>query len=277
MDTFIPRVLSIAGTDPTGGAGIQADLKTVAAAGGYGMCVITALVAQNTRGVRNVHTPPTDFLHSQLNAVSDDVAIDAIKIGMLGDSGVIATVAQWLTSLPTTRDIPIVLDPVMISTSGHRLLDPQAEKALQELAPHATVVTPNLPELAALCGTPLRTDLDQAIIDAQNWACEHGVAIVVKGGHLQQDHADNAVVFPSGLFHRIPNSRIKTTNTHGTGCSLSSALATRLGLGEDLVTALEWSTVWLHEAIAHGSALHVGHGHGPIDHGYRARKHGACA
>lgn len=152
MDISIPRVLSIAGTDPTGGAGIQADLKTVAAAGGYGMCVVTSLVAQNTQGVRNVHTPPTDFLRSQLTSVSDDVAIDAIKIGMLGDSGVITTVAQWLASLPKNRDMPIVLDPVMISTSGHRLLDPQAEKALQELALHATVVTPNLPELAVLCG-----------------------------------------------------------------------------------------------------------------------------
>ncbi|KPJ24009.1 phosphomethylpyrimidine kinase [Corynebacterium ulcerans] len=264
-------------TSRTAGRHSSRSSQKVADSGGYGMCVITALVAQNTQGVRNVHTPPTDFLRSQLNAVSDDVAIDAIKIGMLGDSGVIATVSQWLASLPQNRDMPIVLDPVMISTSGHRLLDPQAEKALQELALHATVVTPNLPELAVLCGTPLRTNLEKAITDAQNWSCKHGVTVIVKGGHLHQNHADNAVVFPSGSFHRVPNTRIKTTNTHGTGCSLSSALATRLGLGEDLVTALDWSTAWLHEAIAHGSALQVGHGHGPIDHGYRARKHGACA
>ena len=148
----IPRVLSIAGTDPTGGAGIQADLKSIAAAGGYGMCVTTALVAQNTQGVREIHTPPQSFLRAQLDAVFDDVEVDAVKIGMLGDVETTRTVADYLAAHP----VPVVVvDPVMVATSGDRLLSADAEEALRQLVrDHATVVTPNLPELAVLTGQP---------------------------------------------------------------------------------------------------------------------------
>lgn len=278
----IPRVLSIAGTDPTGGAGIQADLKSIAAAGGYGMCVITALVAQNTQGVREVHAPPLEFLRAQLDAVSDDVEIDAIKIGMLGNEGIIGVVEHWLRQHNFVHSIPVVLDPVMISTSGHRLLDATAEDALTSLASQATVITPNLPELALLSCNPPRTSFSAAIADAQAWlaalssAGMRTPAVIVKGGHLTGNHADNAVVTADSPVHRVANARISTRNTHGTGCSLSSALATRLGRGDSLEQALEWSTAWLHESIAHADALQVGAGAGPIDHLYRARKLGAA-
>ena len=146
-----PRVLSIAGTDPTGGAGIQADLKSIAANGGYGMAVVTALVAQNTRGVRSVHTPPVEFLREQLDAVSDDVVIDAVKIGMLADVDVIREVRSWLEAI---RPPLVVLDPVMVATSGDRLLESSAEQALRDLVSLADLVTPNIPELAVLLQEP---------------------------------------------------------------------------------------------------------------------------
>ena len=270
----IPRVLSIAGTDPTGGAGIQADLKSIEAAGGYGMCVVTALVAQNTQGVRSVHTPPEEFLREQLDAVSDDVVIDAIKIGMLGNTTTTAIVRDWLEELQqrSEKSIPVVLDPVMVSTSGHRLLEPDAERAVRDFSKVATAVTPNLPELAVLCNQQERDSLEAAISDAQLWAASAHTAVIVKGGHLRGETADNAVVWPSGEVFRVPNPRVKTKNTHGTGCSLSSAVAARLGAGDDLNKALDWSTRWLREALVGADALAVGQGNGPVDHGVRSRR-----
>lgn len=265
-----PRVLSIAGTDPTGGAGIQADLKAIAAAGGYGMSVVTALVAQNTQGVRSVHVPPVDFLREQLDSVRDDVAIDAVKIGMLADASITHVVAEFLDGLDPS--VPVVLDPVMVATSGDRLLEKEAEQAVRELCRRADVITPNLKELAVLTQTEEARSLDEAIATATTWAREAGTAVVVKGGHLNSRCADNAVVAPDGQVHRVQSTRVDTKNTHGTGCSLSSALATRLGAGDDAAAALEWSTQWLHEAIAHADALRVGTGHGPVDHFHRAQR-----
>ena len=157
-------MLSIAGTDPTGGAGIQADLKSIAAHGGYGMAVVTALVAQNTQGVRSIHQPPPEFLREQLLAVSDDVRVDAVKIGMLGDTATVEVVADWLPAVPGAV---VVLDPVMVATSGHRLLDADAEKAVRELVPHADLVTPNLPELAVLLDVPVAEDWADALEQAR--------------------------------------------------------------------------------------------------------------
>nr|WP_312714554.1 bifunctional hydroxymethylpyrimidine kinase/phosphomethylpyrimidine kinase [Corynebacterium flavescens] len=283
----IPRVLSIAGTDPTGGAGIQADLKSITAAGGYGMSVITALVAQNTQGVRSVHVPPLDFLKEQLACVADDVEIDAIKIGMLSSQNIVAVVSEFLTEINsdsdadseseaashrTRRSIPVVLDPVMVATSGDRLLDEAAEEAVRKLCRQATVITPNLKELAVLTGTPEATTLEEAIATAQHWAEDAGTTVVVKGGHLSSGAADNAVVEPTGAVYRVACPRVDTENTHGTGCSLSSALATKLGAGHSLPAALEWSTQWLYEAISYAEELLVGKGHGPVDHGHRARR-----
>ncbi|WP_036318524.1 bifunctional hydroxymethylpyrimidine kinase/phosphomethylpyrimidine kinase [Microbacterium indicum] len=260
---MIPRVLSIAGTDPTGGAGIQADLKSIAAHGGYGMAVVTALVAQNTRGVLSVHTPPQAFLAEQLDAVSDDVAIDAVKIGMLGDAATIATVRAWLERVRPPR---VVLDPVMIATSGDRLLARDAEQALRDLVPLADVVTPNAPELAVLAGEPVATSVDGLERQARALAAATGTRVLAKGGHLGGQDATDAIVDPSGARRRFSSPRIATSSTHGTGCSLSSALAALAARDGDWVLAAGRAHDWLHSAIAAGEALRVGRGHGPVHH-----------
>ena len=263
----IPNVLSIAGTDPTGGAGIQADLKSIAAAGGYGMCVVTSLVAQNTQGVREIHTPPQDFLRAQLAAVFDDVAVDAVKIGMLGDAETTATVSEFLAG----QDVPVVVvDPVMVATSGDRLLTADAEEALRQFVrDHATVVTPNIPELAVLVNGEPAADFESAIEQGREFAARTGVTVLVKGGHLDSGKASNALVSPSGEVDIAEVERVDTKNTHGTGCSLSSALATRLTLDDNPGAAVRWASDWLHEAIAHADELNVGQGHGPVHHFHR--------
>lgn len=270
----MPRVLSIAGTDPSGGAGTAADLKSIAAAGGYGLSVVTTLVAQNTRGVRDLHVPPVAFLRAQLEAVSDDVTLDAVKTGMLGTGGIISTVATWCDEHPPAI---LVVDPVMVATSGDRLLEPEAEQAMVEFCRRATVVTPNIDELAVLTGSPRAADEAEALDQAARWAAETGVAVVVKTGHLDTRRVSNTWVHPDGTLISVPSTRLDTTSTHGTGCSLSSALATRLGRGDTPGTALAWATEWLHEAITHGQALQVGSGHGPVDHAHRARRLEAAA
>ena len=291
----VPRVLSIAGTDPSGGAGIQADLKSIAASGGYGMCVTTSLVAQNTCGVREVFTPPLEFLTAQLAAVFDDVTVDAVKIGMLGDADTIRTVRTWLSEHP----VPVVvLDPVMIASSGDRLLQAEAEQALRDLVPLVDVITPNIPELAVLCEKEPAQTFDEAHEQAANLAAATGTTVIVKGGHLCGQDAGNTAVFPDGTCAHVRTPRLESRNTHGTGCSLSSSLATRLGVellqhaevaehtaeqsvltSEDTHRALQWSTRWLHESIAAGAGLQVGsgEGHGPVDHAARARRLEAAA
>lgn len=292
----VPRVLSIAGTDPSGGAGIQADLKSIAASGGYGMCVTTSLVAQNTCGVREVFTPPLEFLTAQLAAVFDDVTVDAVKIGMLGDADTIRTVRTWLSEHP----VPVVvLDPVMIASSGDRLLQAEAEQALRDLVPLVDVITPNIPELAVLCEKEPAQTFDEAHEQAANLAAATGTTVIVKGGHLCGQDAGNTAVFPDGTCAHVRTPRLDSRNTHGTGCSLSSSLATRLGVellqhaeaaepaadqkntltSDDTHRALQWSTRWLHESIAAGAGLQVGsgEGHGPVDHAARARRLEAAA
>lgn len=259
----VPRVLSIAGSDPSGGAGIQADLKSIAANGGYGMAVLTALTAQNTRGVRAVHVPPVDFLRAQLDAVSDDIVVDAVKIGMLADADVIRVVGEWLDR---SRPPVVVLDPVMVATSGDRLLDSDAERALRDLLARATLVTPNLAELAVLVGRDI-VDWEDAISAAESLSAEVGAAVLVKGGHLEDDEAPDALVDASvDLRREFTGPRIPTRNTHGTGCSLSSALATLLARGEEPADAVRAARTWLRESLRAGDTLRVGDGHGPISH-----------
>lgn len=258
-----PRVLSIAGSDPSGGAGIQADLKSIAANGGYGMAVLTALTAQNTCGVRAVHVPPPEFLRAQLDAISDDIVVDAVKIGMLADADVIRTVADWLDEV---RPPIVVLDPVMVATSGDRLLDPDAESALLGLLGHADIVTPNLAELAVLTGQDV-DDWEAALAAADVLSERFGVAVLVKGGHLDGDEVPDALVDSAGgLRHGYPGGRIATAHTHGTGCSLSSALATHLARGLTPVEAVAAARAWLRESLRAGGALQVGRGRGPINH-----------
>ncbi|GAA1735679.1 hypothetical protein GCM10009809_33590 [Isoptericola hypogeus] len=271
----VPRVLAVAGSDPSGGAGIQADLKSIAAADGYGMTAVTALTAQNTRGVRGVHVPPPAFLVDQLAAVTDDVTIDAVKIGMLGSRDVVAVVADWLDSLPrgATRVRPaVVLDPVMVATSGDRLLDAGGERAVTDLLGRADVVTPNLPELAVLLGEEVAGDWPAALAQARRLARRHDVLVVAKGGHLDGDVAPDALVGPDGVLAQVDAPRVVTTSTHGTGCSLSSGLATRYARRGDWETALRETKAWLTSAIRAGAALAVGEGNGPVDHLADARR-----
>ncbi|GAA1746639.1 bifunctional hydroxymethylpyrimidine kinase/phosphomethylpyrimidine kinase [Aeromicrobium alkaliterrae] len=265
MTRAIPRVLSIAGTDPTGGAGIQADLKSIAANGGYGMAVVTALVAQNTQGVRSVHTPPAAFLREQLEAVSDDVAIDAVKIGMLGDVATIEVVGEWLGRV---RPRVVVLDPVMVATSGDRLLVPEAEQALRELLPSAGLITPNVPELAVLADEEPARDWDAVVAQALAVSRGWGVAVLAKGGHLDGDLVHDALVDAAAdvPVRALVAPRVDTTATHGTGCSLSSAVATWQASEDDWFVSVDRSKQWLTESLRHGAALRVGEGHGPVSH-----------
>lgn len=256
-----PRVLSIAGSDPSGGAGVQADLKSIAASGGYGMAVITALTAQNTQGVRAVHVPPSDFLREQLHAISDDIVIDAVKIGMLANAEVIRTVVEWLDA---ARPPIVVVDPVMVATSGDRLLDAEAEHALGALLARADVITPNLGELGVLVGRDI-DGWDDALAAASVLSAAVGAQVLVKGGHLHGTEAPDALV-GAGAIVEFTGARIETRNTHGTGCSLSSALATRLARGEAPAAAVAGSRAWLRESLREGEALMVGRGHGPINH-----------
>lgn len=260
----VVNVLSIAGTDPTGGAGIQADLKSIAAGGGYGMAVVTALVAQNTRGVREVHVPPAAFLTAQLDAVSDDVRIDSVKIGMLASAEVIDTVAEWIGRM---RPPLVVLDPVMVAASGDHLLEASAVAALQRLIPLVDLITPNLPELAVIAGEPVARTWDTALAQARRVAEAAAVRVLAKGGHLPGDEAPDALVTPDGAVTEFPGARIPTASTHGTGCSLSSAVATRAArYGGDWRRAAEESKSWLRESIVAADALDVGRGHGPVHH-----------
>ncbi|WP_251150785.1 bifunctional hydroxymethylpyrimidine kinase/phosphomethylpyrimidine kinase [Cellulosimicrobium sp. Marseille-Q4280] len=273
-----PRVLSVAGTDPTGGAGIQADLKAFCAHGAYGMAVTTALVAQNTHGVRSVHVPGAAFLREQLDAVSDDVEIDAVKIGMVADAANAREIGAWLDVLGASRRdrggvAPyVVLDPVMVATSGHRLLDAGAEQGVRDLATRADVVTPNLPELAVLAGTPVAATWDEALVQARAFAAASGTAVLLKGGHLTGATSPDALVEPgsteggAGRVTTFDAGRVDTPHTHGTGCSLSAALAAlrpqRAGWPEAARDAKEWLT----GALRAGAALQVGTGRGPVDH-----------
>ena len=263
----IPHVLSIAGTDPTGGAGLQADLKSIGAQGGYGMAVVTSLVAQNTRGVRSVHTPPSTFLDEQLQAVSDDVTIDAVKIGMLGDAETIRTVRRWL---PRATGAVMVLDPVMVATSGDRLLASDAEDELRALVPLADLVTPNLPELAVLLGEPVATGWEAAVEQGKRLAASTGTSVLVKGGHLEGAlECPDALVDASGdagTVSVVGGTRIDTRNTHGTGCSLSAALATVQTRTGNWHQSLLIVKKWLRGALERADELNVGQGNGPIHH-----------
>lgn len=264
-----PRVLAIAGTDPSGGAGTAADTKSITAAGGYAMTAVTALVAQSTRGVRAIHTPPVEFLREQLAAVVEDVEVDAVKTGMLGNAEIVGVAEEVLADL---RPAVVVVDPVMVATSGDRLLEPEAHTALRRLCASADVVTPNIPELAILAGADPADDEAAAVEQARRIAGETGARIVVKTGHLSGGEVANVLVGPEGVLARACSPRVETRATHGTGCSLSSALATRLTIDGKAGPALAWVTAWLHEAVAHGAALNVGRGRGPVDHSHRARR-----
>jgi hydroxymethylpyrimidine kinase/phosphomethylpyrimidine kinase len=231
------------------------------------MAAITALTAQNTRGVRAVHVPPAAFLREQLDALSDDIAIDAVKIGMLGTVEVVGVVRAWLDQ---TRPPLVVLDPVMVATSGDRLLDAQAEQAMRDLVRVCDLVTPNIPELAIIAAEPAVDSWPEVLAQAARVSAAFGVRVLAKGGHLRGTDAPDALVDARAggapVVVEFNSVRIDTRNTHGTGCSLSSALATRIAASGDWPAALEESKRWLSESIRAGAALEVGGGRGPVNH-----------
>ena len=258
---MIPNILSIAGSDPSGGAGIQADIKAISACGGYAMAVLTALTVQNTCGVRAVQMMAPGFVADQIRALRDDIRIDAVKIGMLGTASIIEAVAQALDGL----DVPIVLDPVMVAKGGDRLLHADAVDALRRMLPRASAITPNLPEAADLLQRPEAVSVEQMEAQARD-LLELGVgAVMLKGGHLPGGECPDLLAGPAGLTW-MPGPRHATHKTHGTGCTLSSALATYLGHGRPLAEAAAQAKAYVARAIAEADALDVGQGHGPTHH-----------
>ncbi|MDJ0315998.1 bifunctional hydroxymethylpyrimidine kinase/phosphomethylpyrimidine kinase [Arthrobacter antibioticus] len=258
-----PRILSIAGSDSSGGAGIQADIKSISAHGGYAMTAITALTAQNTRGVQDIHTPPATFLTAQLDAVASDVTIDAVKIGMLGTEEVINAVREWLAR---TRPAVVVLDPVMVATSGDMLVAPAAREALLELIKSSHLVTPNLPELGVLLDQPEAASWQAAVQQGKELAATHEVLVLVKGGHLAGELCPDALVHPDGVVNEFIGARIDTVNTHGTGCSLSAAVATLQAQTGDWIASVQQAKEWLGRALETSEVLEVGSGAGPVNH-----------
>lgn len=257
--------LTIAGSDSSGGAGIQADLKTFAALGVYGASVIVALTAQNTLGVTGIHDVPADFVRAQIDAVFSDLDVDAVKIGMLSRAASIEAVAKGLAD---HRAKNIVLDPVMVATSGDRLLAADAVEALRKLLiPRALVVTPNLPEAAALVGaSPARNDKEMEV-QARELLALGARNVLIKGGHGSGDESIDLLI-GAGDVVRLSAKRIATKNLHGTGCTLSSAIAAGLAKGLDLKEASRQAKAYVTAAIAAADTLKVGHGHGPLNHFY---------
>ena len=257
------NVLTIAGSDSGGGAGIQADLKAMSALGAYGLSVITALTAQNTRAVTAIHDVPTNMIKAQLNAVFDDIRIDAVKIGMLSRPEVIEVVADCLRQRGVEQ---IVLDPVMVAKSGDALLQPDAVSALvMHLLPLATVITPNLPEAGVLLDRPPPTDVDSMRKAASDLRELGPKAVLLKGGHLTDGAAVDIYQDGSGQFE-LRGKRAPTRNTHGTGCTLSAATAALLAQNMPLQEAARQAKDYITEAIAAADGLDVGEGHGPVHH-----------
>lgn len=264
----IPNCMTIAGSDPSGGAGLQADLKTFQAHGCYGTAVVTALTAQNTHGVRAVHQPPAPFVAEQIAAVVDDVAIAALKTGMLGDAAVVSAV---VTAIADAGIAHVVVDPVLVATSGDRLLASEAEATLRhELLPLASVLTPNLPEAAALLGSDLATVTADRPTAARALADLGPAAVYLKGGHADGDVCED-LLWDGAELHQFRAPRQQTTSTHGTGCTLAAAITAQLARGVGLVAAATAAHAWLQAAITAAEQLAVGSGHGPVHHGHALR------
>ena len=276
MTTHYPRILSIAGSDSGGGAGIQADLKTYSALGCYGMTAITAITAQNTCGVQGIHAIPPEMLRQQIDAVVGDIGVDAVKIGMLHDPEVVHIVAQAIRQY---RFKHIVLDPVMVATSGDALIANETIAVLvDELFPLVSVITPNLDEASLLLARPIQY-VDELNAAAQDLHALGAPAVLLKGGHLAEQpngNSNGAQVTDVLLYAQdgemrtqtYTNPRILSRNTHGTGCTLSSAIACYLALGESLPDAVAKARAYIVQAIEQGKNVHTGQGHGPLNHGF---------
>ncbi|TCV65371.1 MULTISPECIES: bifunctional hydroxymethylpyrimidine kinase/phosphomethylpyrimidine kinase [Neorhizobium] len=261
---MIRNVLSIAGSDPSGGAGIQADLKTFSARGTFGMAVLTALTAQNTVGVTGVHLVPPAFVAGQIHAIFADIRVDAVKIGMIANAEIAEVVADALR--PYNDNLPIVLDPVMVAKGGASLLASDAiEILIRRLIPMSTLVTPNLPEAAALLGEAMAVDRAGMAGQAERLLRLGPKAALIKGGHLERAESPDVLAESTGL-HWFEGTRVSTQNTHGTGCTLSSAIAAELAKGAPLAESVAIAKDYLAGAIAAAGTLSVGNGHGPVQH-----------
>ncbi len=259
------RVLTIAGSDSGGGAGIQADLKTFMALGCYGTSAVTALTAQNTIGVQGIHTVPPEFLKEQIQSVLEDIGVDAVKIGMLPTPSSVEVVAWAIEHYKLTN---VVLDPVIVATSGDRLIaDETVNVLVRELFSRVSVITPNLDEASLL----LRRDILNAqglSVAAQDLLAMGSKAVLLKGGHLFGPDVVDVLVQQSGQLHRYESRRIMSRNVHGTGCTLSSAIAAFLALGNTLPEAVRLAHAYILQAIGHGADVTTGRGHGPLNHGF---------
>jgi len=259
--------VTIAGSDSSGGAGIQADLKTFSALGVYGASVIAALTAQNTKGVTGIHDVPPAFVTGQIDAVFSDLNVGAVKLGMLSNAAVIAAVADGLARHKQSN---VVLDPVMVATSGDRLLKPDAVDNLRKLLfPIALVITPKLPEAAALLDTGIATDEAAMRQQGEQLLTLGAKAVLIKGGHADGAESIDLLVEPGGVT-RLSSPRFKTRNTHGTGCTLSSAIAAGIAKGMTLGDAAQVAKSYVTTAIAAADRLSIGSGHGPVHHFYRS-------
>ena len=264
---MIPNILSIAGSDPSGGAGIQADLKAISANGGFGMAALTGLTAQHTRGVSGIHMVPPEFVIAQIEAVFADIRVDAVKIGMLGSVEVIRAVGQALKDCRC----PVVLDPVMVAKGGDRLLEEDAVAAMRnELIPRATIITPNLPEAADLLHCPEARNRAEMEEQGRALLALRPEMILLKGGHLHEDDSPDLLVSANRMLW-IEGPRYDTKNSHGTGCTLSSALATHLARTEEPDAAVRAAKAYVSRAISAADSLDVGQGHGPLDHFWMLR------
>ena len=259
-----PCILTIAGSDCSGGAGIQADIKTISALGAYAASAITAITVQNTCGVTGVHPVPPTYVKAQIEAVMTDIRPRAVKIGMINDAGIIRAIAEGLK-----RYTPyyIVLDPVMISTSGHKLMEEDAITALtSQLMPLATLITPNLHEAEALAGKKIST-VGEMETAARELLAFGSQAVLIKGGHLEEEEmCDVLYIKGEDQPHHFSSPKIESRNTHGTGCTLSSAIATYLALGEPLEEAVRKAKAYVYQGILNGKDVHIGEGHGPLNH-----------
>ena len=259
------RVLSIAGSDSGGGAGVQADIKTISALGCYAATAITAITVQNTVGVEAVHPVPTDIIKGQIEAVLNDIGADAVKTGMLHSAEVVRAVCEMLCKHKVHN---LVVDPVMVSTSGHRLLEEDAIDSLRtELIPLARVITPNIPEAEILLGGE-KLDSQEALPEAaRKLAYIYNVSVLLKAGHLTEDKLiDYFFDIEKGEMLELPSRRIATRNTHGTGCTMSSAFASLLAKGKTLPEAAQGAKDFITKAILAGAEYEIGHGHGPVNH-----------
>jgi phosphomethylpyrimidine kinase len=258
-----PSVLTIAGFDGSGGAGIQADIKTISALGCYATSALTALPVQNTRGVRSIYPIPEHAVGAQIETILDDIFPDAIKIGMVHTGELVATIVDTLARYP---NVPVVFDPVMVATSGDQLIaDHTIETIVERMFPLATVITPNMDEAAILAEMPVRTldDMRRAGEKIRKLGCR---SVLLKGGHLKTPRLTSLFFDAQGSTHEFNFDRFETNNTHGSGCTLSSAIASFIALGESLLEAVDKGQQYVHQAILHGRDVQIGEGNGPLNH-----------